>query len=164
MCCVARHVDTQQFAKIGAADTRERWWWGLWGVSAVRLSRLIKEVRVATCVAAPHHGHHGSGARVVGTSVQPHLAVAGLEPQHLSKGQKQVTRVCECARRRWQHMLCSTGCVITTDYFCFQTPPVATICAPSLSLLCTTPHPTSPCADPLRWWTPVRTQTPQPFG
>ena len=31
----------------------------------------------------PHHGHDGAGAGVVGAPVQPHLAVARLEPQHL---------------------------------------------------------------------------------
>lgn len=30
-----------------------------------------------------HHRHDGSGARVVRAALQPHLAVARLQPQHL---------------------------------------------------------------------------------
>lgn len=44
----------------------------------------------------PHHGHDGRRPRVAGAPVQPHLAVATLEPQHLQAQIQSTSRL-----QRW---------------------------------------------------------------
>lgn len=52
-------------------------------LAAVAVQHQVAGVPVAQAQQIAHHGHDSSGAGVVCAPLQPHLAAARLEPQHL---------------------------------------------------------------------------------